>query len=123
MKTLGLNIAVALLISLGFMNPFKEDNSQIFLNTFWQVEEIRGEETYYIHWKVEANADSLQFIYYCGNDTTYSEIKKSSNRSFSDSHRSQCNAMTKVVIDPFIQNDRHVEVIDIPFIKSLPDTL
>lgn len=93
------------------------------MNTFWQVEEIRGEETYYINWKVEANADSLQFIYYCGEDTTYSEIKKSSDTSFTDSHRSQCNEKTKVVIDPFIENGQYVETIDIPFIKSLPDTL
>lgn len=123
MKTLGLQIAVALLISLGFINPFTKDSGQVFLNTFWQVEEIRGEETYFIHWKVEANADSLQFIYFCGDDTTYSDVKKSSNGTFSDSHRSECNARTKVVIDPFIQNDRHIEFIDIPFIKSLPDTL
>ncbi|MDX1585358.1 MAG: hypothetical protein R3222_01385 [Balneolaceae bacterium] len=123
MKTLGLKIAAALLISLGFINPFDSNPGQVFLTTFWQVEEIRGEETYYIHWKVEANTDSLQFIYYCGDDTTYSDIKKSTNQNFSDTHRSRCNAKTKVVIDPFLEDGRHVEVIDIPFIKSLPDTL
>lgn len=95
----------------------------VFLNTYWQVEEIRGSDTYYIKWEVKANTDSLQFIYYCGNDTTYSEIKKSTNKEFTDSHKSQCIQETKVVIDPFIQNHKHVEIIDIPFIKSLPDTL
>jgi len=123
LKTLSLKIAAGLLISLGFVNPFHMDNGQVFLNTFWQVEEIRGEESYSINWKVEANADSLQFIYYCGKDTTYSEIKRSSDKTFSDTHKSQCNEKTKVVIDPFIRNLQHVEIIDIPFIKSLPDTL
>jgi hypothetical protein len=123
LKTLSLKIAAALLLSLGFINPFYKNSEQVFLNTFWQVEEIRGDETYFIHWKVEANADSLQFIYYCGEDTTYSEVKKGSGKTFSDTHRSRCHKKTKVVIDPFIQNRQHIEVIDIPFITSLPDTL
>jgi len=123
LKILSLKIAAGLLLSLGFINPFYMNSGEVFLNTFWQVEEIRGEETYYINWKVEANADSLQFIYYCGEDTTYSGVKISSDKTYTDSHRSQCNKKTKVVIDPFIQNLQHVEIIDIPFIKSLPDTL
>lgn len=96
---------------------------EVFSNTYWQVEEIRGNDAYYIHWKVEANTDSLQFIYHCGEDTAYSEIKKSTNKSFSDSHKSECIQKTKVVIDPFIQGHQYIEIIDIPFITSLPDSL
>lgn len=93
------------------------------MNTYWQVEEIRDSDIYYIRWEVEANADSLQFVYYCGKDTSYSDIKKSSTKKFTDIHKSECMEKTKVVIDPFVDNRQYTEYIDIPFIKSLPDTL
>ncbi len=123
MKALVLKIIGALLIPIAIIYSFCVYPGDIFLNTYWQVEEIRDSDIYYIRWEVEANADSLQFIYHCGTDTSYSKIKKSSNKKFTDSHESRCIDKTKVVIDPFVDNKQHVEVIDIPFIKSLPDTL
>lgn len=123
MKALLFKITAALLLPSAIILSMYLGTSQIFSNTYWQVEEIRGSDVYYIHWKVEANTDSLQFIYHCGEDTTYSEIKKSSNNKFTDSHKSQCIQKTKVVIDPFIKEHQHIEIIDIPFITSLPDSL
>lgn len=123
MKALLLKITATLLIPLAITFSFCMKSGEIFLNTYWQVEEIRDSDIYYIRWEVEANADSLQFIYYCGKDTSYSEIKKSSNKKFTDSHKSQCGEKTKVVIDPFVDNKQHIEIINIPFIKSLPDSL
>lgn len=123
MKALPLKLTAALLISLVIIIALFADSEKIFLNTYWQVEEIRGSDTYYIRWEIEAKADSLQFIYYCGNDTTYSDIKKSSDKKFTDTYKSQCEQKTKVVIDPFVEDQQYVEYIDIPFIKSLPDTL
>lgn len=115
------NLIAALLIPI-IMTGCVEDEKAI-KKTYWQVEEPRGSSSLYIRWEVTATADSLQFIYYCGDDTTYSEVKKSSTGIFNDLHVSQCALETKVVINPFVKNQQYFEYINIPFITSLPDTL
>ncbi|NGP75635.1 hypothetical protein G3570_03265 [Balneolaceae bacterium YR4-1] len=109
------------LISMAITGCGKDEKA--IINTYWQVEEPRGSSSHYIRWEVTANADSLQFIYFCGDDTTYSEIKYSSSRIFKDLHVSQCTLETKVIINPFVKNQQYFEYINIPFITSLPDTL
>lgn len=113
---------IATLLIPIIMTGCVEDEKAI-KKTYWQVEEPRGSSSLYIRWEVTATADSLQFIYYCGNDTTYSDIKKSSTGIFKDFYESQCALETKVVINPFVKNQQYFEYINIPFITSLPDTL
>ncbi len=117
------SILIAALLIPIIMTGFVEEEKSIIEKTYWQVEEPRGSSFHYIHWEVTATADSLQFIYYCGDDTTYSKVKKSSSGIYKDTYKSKCILETKVVINPFVENQQYVEYINIPFIKSLPDTL
>lgn len=116
-----ISILIATLLISIIMTGFVEDEKSI-IKTYWQVEEPRGSSSYYIRWEVTATTDSLQFVYYCDDDTIYSEVKKSSTGIFKDIYESECPLETKVVINPFVKNHQHFEYINIPFIKSLPDT-